>query len=126
MTDLYHIISDHYPKKIYTTSKYDTHGDYVGLFYFVMEAITCITEKNNGYKPQVYQGIVHSTAGDDRWPRIDNDDEPLRYNDMPYNLEETTSLLWHDRINYEIPQTMMGKTKKIAWNTKPCSYINPS
>ncbi len=112
VNDLYHIMMDNYPESIYTTSKDDMHGDHVGLYYFVMEVIQLVRINNKGYTPKIYEAIVHSTAGDDTWPMVEDDNDPLSYHSMPYNLEETTSLLWRERISYTLPQSMIGQTKK--------------
>lgn len=105
--DLSSIIEENLPQNIFTTSLYDVHGDHSGLYLFIMESLKEIMKKNNEYIPNVYHGIVHSTAGDDNWPYIEKDGE-ITSHCMPYNLEEKTDLKWEDRVVFNVGDEMLS------------------
>lgn len=107
MMDLKSIIKECLPQNIFTTSLYDLHGDHSGLYLFTIESLKDIISVNKEYKPNVYHGIVHSTAGDQNWPSIEEDGRIESHN-MPYNLEEKTNLKWEDRFVFNVEKELLS------------------
>jgi LmbE family N-acetylglucosaminyl deacetylase len=101
--DLREIILQEKPDTIFTTSQEDVHGDHSGLFLFVREILE--EEKENGFVPTLYTGLVHSKAGDDNWPRRGREDEPYT---CPPGLDEG-SLKWNQRVSFPLPEDMLVK-----------------
>lgn len=110
--DLDAVLKKYRPDIIFTTSGSDTHGDHSGLYHFLCEIL--FEWKQGGERiPDVYQGIVHSTAGDEVWPR--RDEEAVSFT-CPPGLEKDCGLLWDDRVSFEVPDTM--KTSDRNQNEK--------
>lgn len=93
------------PQLIITTSRWDVHGDHSALLHFVRLAIKDVTASNFHYRPVLWEGIVHSPAGDDVWPIPEGSDNMFT---MPPNLEEMTDLKWNSRISIPLPESAIG------------------
>ena len=102
--DLMEVIQNKKPKNIITTSEYDMHGDHFALYKFVVEVLT---DFQDGYKPVLYTGIVHSNAGDEMWP-----DRKTNVFNCPKDFETATTLKWNDRIIIPVPECMKLKNGK--------------
>jgi LmbE family N-acetylglucosaminyl deacetylase len=85
------------PKLIITSSPWDMHGDHAGLFNFVMDAVLRLPQAS---RPEVWQSLVHSPAGDDVWPTPGSE-----LFTMPPGLEEMTGLKWEERISVPVEET---------------------
>lgn len=96
-SDLKQVIETYRPQNIFTTSEFDMHGDHSGLCRFVYEVLDEM-RKENADSPQVYCGLIHSGAGDDRWPVPDTE----RFH-CPQGLEEDTKYVWDDRFVLQMP-----------------------
>jgi LmbE family N-acetylglucosaminyl deacetylase len=83
------------PKLVITSSPWDMHGDHVGLYHFAMDAVSRLPQEN---RPEVWQSLVHSPAGDDVWPIPGSE-----LFTMPPGLEETTDLKWSERVSVPLP-----------------------
>lgn len=99
--DLKDIILEKRPACILTTSPWDTHGDHSGLYRFVCEILD-EPEREEGYAPMLYTGLVHSVAGDESWPQ-----RGTNVFDCPAGLEEKTALKWKERITIPVPEEML-------------------
>ena len=106
--DLLGVIEKYMPKNIFTTSEFDTHGDHSGLYYFVVEILKELREKNN-YEPNLYSGIVHSCDGDENWPIIT---EEVSEFTCPKLLEETSNLKWSEALSFIVPKEMQCNNLK--------------
>lgn len=74
--DLESLLDFYQPDTVFTTALQDLHGDHSALCRFVLKT----TEK----RPcAVYQGVVHSLAGDGHWP-LRNGEAPLT---LPMGME---------------------------------------
>ncbi|MDL2323955.1 PIG-L family deacetylase [Ruminococcaceae bacterium OttesenSCG-928-A16] len=104
--DLQHAINAARPDEIYTTSRFDLHADHAILGMFAGEAIINIRKQNAEYCPTVYEAIVHSCAGDDRWPEKNFDFVGLVPFTQPLNLQTATTLGWGERISFVVPTAM--------------------
>lgn len=98
--DLKQVIEKYHPQNIFTTSQFDMHGDHSGLCEFVYEILNEMGEENAD-SPQVYCGLIHSGAGDDRWPVPGTE----RF-DCPQGLEKDTKYLWDDRFVLQMPDEL--------------------
>ena len=98
--DLTYFIREKKPDLIFTTSKYDTHGDHEALYDFVCEVLDELKEKE-GYTPELYCGLSHSCAGDENWPFRDTDTFTC-----PEGLEDTEGVSWNGRYILEMPKEM--------------------
>lgn len=99
--DLKEMIDGKRPDAILTTSLWDIHGDHSGLYRFVREVLEEL-EGEAGYRPQLYTGLVHSTAGDENWPL-----PGTAVFDCPRGLEKDTTLQWKKRIAVPVPEEML-------------------
>lgn len=103
--DLVTLLEEIKPQQIFTTSRYDLHGDHEALSCFLEEAIDCIRKRNGaGMDIEVYEGMVHSCAGDSAWPLLPV--SVLTDTEKPFGLEEMTPLKWTDRISIPVPGEM--------------------
>lgn len=105
-SDIKNIIDDIKPDNIFTTSRFDTHGDHYGLYRFICEALGEL-DREKDYRPVLFSGIVHSNAGDDHWP-----DRSLPEYDCPENFERDTALKWEERVSFGVPECMLVKNGK--------------
>lgn len=99
--DLKEVILKKRPDHIFTTSRYDLHGDHSALYLFVEDVLKEL--KGTGYEPQLYTGIVHSGAGDENWP--------LRAGKRftcPKGFELQKEFKWEERICFPLPQDMLS------------------
>jgi LmbE family N-acetylglucosaminyl deacetylase len=85
------------PKLVITSSKWDMHGDHAGLYHFTVDAVSRLPEAK---RPEVWQSLVHSPAGDDVWPIPGSE-----YFTMPPGLEEMTDLKWVGRISVPMEES---------------------
>ena len=79
------------PDTVLTTSLEDTHFDHSALCRFVMEAAAA-----RPTPPAVYQGVVHSLGGDERWP--------LRDGAVPFTLPEGVEA--YTPVRFPLPPNM--------------------
>lgn len=100
MEDLKQVIKVNKPENIFTTSEFDMHGDHEALCKFVYEVLDELKSEADSYEPHVYCGLVHSCAGDDKWPLP----ETSKYS-MPEGLERTKAN-WEERIVFSVPEVM--------------------
>ena len=103
MTDLREVFLRRNPDVIVTTHGSDLHGDHEALFYFVSEILSNIEKKE---RPQLLVGIVHSTEGDEEWPKR----EGKKYT-CPKGLEET-GLSWEERLILPLSKELRGGKRK--------------
>ncbi len=99
-SDLRQVIEKYRPCNIFTTSEFDSHGDHSGLCRFVYEVLDEMEEGGED-TPNVYCGLVHSGAGDDRWPAPGTEEF-----DCPQGLEEDTGYVWEDRFVLRLPDAL--------------------
>lgn len=94
VADLAALLDETDPALVVTTSAWDEHGDHAALSAFVRQALKT--------RPDVrlWEGIVHSPAGDLSWPIPNAPDAPFS---MPPGLEEDTDLRWAARISIPVP-----------------------
>lgn len=92
--DLNALLDETAPELVITTSEWDQHGDHSALSVFAREAL----QKRPGVA--LWEGIVHSPAGDLSWPLPNLPAEPFT---MPPNLERDTTLKWAERISLPVP-----------------------
>lgn len=105
--DLREIILKKRPKHIFTTSCYDIHGDHLALDLFIRDILR--DEKERGYAPKLYTGLVHSMAGDENWPLREGD-----YFTCPQGFLEQQELNWQERISFPLPEGMEQGIKREA------------
>lgn len=99
--DLKEVILKERPDHIFTTSRYDTHGDHSALYLFVEELLKEM--KETGYEPQLYTGIVHSMAGDENWPMRGG-----KTFTCPEGFELQKELKWEERFCFPLPKDMLS------------------
>ena len=93
--DLEALLDETVPDLVITTSEWDCHGDHSALSHFIRYAL------RSRVGIMLWEGIVHSPAGDLFWPVSDAWTEPFS---MPPGLEENTSLQWERRISLPVPR----------------------
>ena len=107
--DLKENIEEFSPDLIVTTCAEDVHGDHSGLFFFVMEVLQMWAGQWNRtgmiQVPELYVGLVHSCAGDDRWPGSETG-EPFS---CPPDFENQGGLIWDERFVFEVPDVELKK-----------------
>lgn len=122
--DIMGVIRDYKPENIFTTSLEDTHGDHSGLFLFVQEALKEL--ETEGYMPRLYSGIVHSKAGDERWPKRT---EAVTCFTCPDYFDDLGKLKWEDRVIFEVPEDMRekdpGKNRKALALSEHRTALKP-
>jgi LmbE family N-acetylglucosaminyl deacetylase len=84
------------PKLVITSSPWDMHGDHVGLYNFLRDAVSRLPEAR---RPEVWHSLIHSPAGDDVWPIPGSE-----LFTMPPGLEETTDLKWGERVSVPVEE----------------------
>ncbi len=100
LDDLQALLRECAPQLVITSSRYDRHGDHVGLSRLVCQALL-----TQNLRPLLWESLVHSPAGDEAWPT------PARYDqafEMPPHLEEDCPLRWDKRISLPVPPEMAG------------------
>ena len=102
--DLETIICRYRPKNIFTTFKYDKHGDHSALNRFIFEILPSFTSKIYS-EPRVFSGIVHSCDGDDKWPLRNG----VVTMECPTNFEKNPEYSWNQRICFPVPKEMQSK-----------------
>lgn len=95
--DLRQALEEYRPRNLFTTSEIDRHGDHSGLCRFVYEVLGEMEEEGKD-TPHVYCGLVHSGAGDDRWPARGTE----RF-DCPQGSEAGAGYLWEERFVLPLP-----------------------
>lgn len=122
--DIRAVIKKYNPENIFTTSGEDVHGDHSALF-FLVRAVLVELEKE-GYKPDLYSGLVHSKAGDENWPLRCGEIEETT---CPEGLEETSELVWEDRVSFGVPEEMLrvewGENLKALALSKHVTALKP-
>jgi LmbE family N-acetylglucosaminyl deacetylase len=103
--DIKTVIEEQKPQNIITTSIFDQHGDHAALFRFVTEILDEL--ESEGYRPDLYCGLVHSCDGDEAWPQRDSGTF-----DCPKKLEETSDYRWEDRIVLALPKALKDRKLK--------------
>ncbi len=101
------ILKDDLPETIYTTRLYDAHCDHRGVNRFVVEAIVSVKRQIPSYSPRLFEGIVHSLDGDDKWPIRDLDVNQVVPFTKPVTLGEKTPLSWPDVHHIPVPPQML-------------------
>lgn len=121
--DLQDVIAEMKPLNIFTTSEYDTHGDHSGLYKFVVEILHSLNQEST-YTPNLYSGIVHSLAGDEKWPLKEVLNKPFS---CPNDFELTSKLKWDKRIIFSIPKEMIknGINEKYKALSKHKTALKP-
>lgn len=105
--DLETVIMTNQPDEIYATSRFDLHADHAFLTFFISEAI--INHQKNvdeNYNPVVYEGIVHSTEGDSKWPERNSEKIGIKPINKPIDFEKRTMFDWNQRISITVPEEM--------------------
>ncbi len=136
--DLKAVIRKYRPENIFTTAAEDTHGDHSGLFFFVRDVLEeC---KEEGYRPKLYSGLVHSRAGDENWPgrgKVAGFDSPELWAEGTDGEGSSAKgenrvlgkLKWEDRIVFPVPDSMRGKrweeNKKAEALSKHVTALKP-
>lgn len=110
LNDLMHAIKEFEPTDIYSTSMYDMHSDHAYINLFVREAILELQKEDNNFQPTLWDGIVHSVAGDTdlggatNWPA--HGEDVTKALEEPNNLEEATTFDWNKRVSVTVPYQM--------------------
>lgn len=104
LRDLDEIIAMTQPRLIVTASDWDVHGDHAALFHFTCDAVKRLPQD---IRPAIWKSMVHSPAGDDKWPLPDAPHDNFT---MPPGLEQLTDLRWNERIRLPLPESMLGRT----------------
>lgn len=134
LQDITDVLDEYRPGVLFTTAPYDIHGDHKALYLFVMQALKQLEEEKK-YRPVVYSGIVHSFAGDDKWPKpLEFTKEGKALETLPYlacpeDFEQTCPLKWADRVSFEVPEDMQDlelcKNKKYIAISKHQTALKP-
>ena len=100
------------PDDIYTTSRYDLHGDHAAFGLFVTEAIVNLRRMDPNYSPLMHETFVHSCGSDlinsaTAWPK-NNIGKPFEY---PTGLDERTIVDWNRRVSITVPEVMQSTSK---------------
>ncbi|MEG1640869.1 MAG: hypothetical protein RR284_08095, partial [Ruthenibacterium sp.] len=112
--DLDALILEIEPELIITTACGDLHGDHTALSAFVRRAL-----RKSKKSIALWEGFVHSPAGDDNWPLITVDMPPMT---KPDNFE-VTAFCWQDRISISLPADMLCAEAKDSMKHKAiCLY----
>lgn len=93
--DVEALLDETKPELVITTSEWDEHGDHSALSRFLRAALA------HRAGIALWEGMVHSPAGDLFWPIPGASDEEFT---MPPGLEEDTSLKWSERISIPVPE----------------------
>lgn len=111
--DLKLVIEKYKPTEIFTTSEYDTHGDHKALYLFVVDILKEL-RADIGYTAKLYSGIVHSCAGDEKWPIRE---ECINEFSCPDFLETMTDYKWDNRISFQVPDSMreVDRSKNLKY-----------
>lgn len=112
LADLRELFRHYRPESILTTSLEDTHGDHSGLYLFVREALRRMHQES-GFHPRLLVGVVHSFAGDERWPLRSGGMEGYT---APEGFGKAGGLCWERRISFSVPEEM--RTKEMEKNLK--------
>ncbi|MEW6607483.1 MAG: PIG-L family deacetylase [bacterium] len=83
------ILKEELPETIYTTRLDDLHRDHQGVHQFVVESIVSIKRQMPSYSPKLYEAIVHSVSGDDKWPARNLDVHQV----VPFTCPTTLGIL---------------------------------
>lgn len=116
LNDLQMAIKEYLPTDIYVPSRYDMHFDHAYLDLFAIEAIQNIQLENSSYNPTLHESIIHSCAGDSKWPIINSDEKGILALNMPEGLETLTMFKWNERENVNVPYSM--RQIPFAYNLK--------
>jgi LmbE family N-acetylglucosaminyl deacetylase len=121
LEDLRDVITLTRPQLIITSSQWDVHGDHAGLFYFVRDAISAMPDNK---RPELWESLIHSPAGDDIWPLPD---APFDAFSCPPGFDPA---LWDKRISVPVPGEMLSgepqthlKYRAIAAYRSAVSFI---
>lgn len=106
LEDLKALLGRVQPELVITTSEWDLHGDHQALLRFVRDELIHMTKEAENC-PALWQGLIHSPAGDEVWPIPDTPGETFS---MPPGLEDMTDLIWQERIRIPLPEQMKGQT----------------
>jgi len=101
------ILREELPETIYTTRLHDVHCDHRGTNRFVVDGIVSIKRQIPSYSPKLYEAIVHSFDGDDKWPVRDLDVNQVVPFTTPVLLEKKTPLLWSNVHHIPVPIQML-------------------
>ena len=96
------------PDDIYTTSRYDLHGDHAAMGLFATEALVNLRKENPAYNPTLHETFVHSCSSDEKnngngWPKKTETVEPFG---RPQGLDERTIFDWNCRESITVPELM--------------------
>lgn len=101
--DLESVIRAYRPDKIFTTHPADTHGDHEALFWFTADILRDMRAAGEA-APKLYGGLVHSPAGDDRWPARGTGG----VYGCPEGLDRISPWKWEERVRFAVPEEMRG------------------
>lgn len=91
------------PDVVLTTHGSDCHGDHEALFYFIQDILK---EIDQGQRPELLVGLVHSKEGDETWPLREG-----KLFTCPKGLEES-GLIWEERMVLPLGEQFHGGLKK--------------
>lgn len=109
--DIEDVIVEVMPNTIFVTSKDDIHGDHKGLYHFVVDSVKKLIKENIILKPQIFEGLVHSPAGDLNWPEVDGKGT-ISYFSFNECIEEKSDLKWEKRFSFILPKEMAIANKQ--------------
>lgn len=104
--DLDALLEEVRPQQVFTTSCYEMHGDHIALCWFMRDAICRWVQRCGAPRPELFEGIVHSLAGDENWPPVTEEMPDMT---PPPGLEQTTPLRWKDRVRFPLPPDLCGQ-----------------
>lgn len=98
--DLKEVLEEERPECIVTTCESDLHGDHGALFLFLRDLLEKLG-REEGYRPSLYCGLIHSCMGDEAWP-----DRERAYYDCPEGFEACSGLRWEERVSLPMPEAL--------------------
>ena len=97
LSDISAFLNELRPDRVYTTSAYDFHGDHVYLNLFLGDVLRKLARTNPGYRPRMFEAIIHSTEDDILWPLPNDEKSPPQPFTPPANID-AIPLDWHARV----------------------------
>lgn len=114
--DMQSVIKDFAPDDIYVPSRYDMHFDHAYIDLFAIEAVLNIRKEDKTFHPIMHESIIHSCAGDNNWPELNDDKKGILPMKMPAGLETLTMFDWDQRESITVPYAM--RQTPFAYNQK--------
>lgn len=115
--DLSEIISHVQPHTIFTHHPLDRHGDHAGIALFVRDLL--MTEFSEAdHKPDLYECVIHSCAGDENWPLRDG----LSHFSCPADLALKMGEDWETRCCFPVPPEMLEEdmSRNLKYQALQC------